>query len=394
MNVQLDPARSPRWQNAQALIGQEVARLDTPALVIDLDAMERNLAHMAAYARAHGLRLRPHAKMHKSAELARLQMAHGAVGVCVQKTDEALVLARGGVTDIYISNEVIAPPKLQRLAQAVRTLPDTRFAIAVDSAAGVLRLAQALEAAGVGGEGRIDVFVEVDVGHGRCGVPPGEPAVDLARLIAQHPVLRFAGLQAYHGAAQHRRDPAERAKAIGEAAWAAALTRERLQAAGFPVPLITGAGTGTFSLETASHIWGELQVGSYLFMDADYARNESAPMAPVFEHALFLKAQVMSRGIQHAVCDAGHKSHAIDSGLPSVWSPPGLVFANGGDEHGILRAAHAGQALPDLGDTVWLVPGHCDPTVNLHDVLFGVRGGLSDGKVERLIAVDTRGALG
>lgn len=114
----------------------------------------------------------------------------------------------------------------------------------------------------------------------------------------------------------------------------------------------------------------------------------------MFEHALFLKAQVMSRGAQHAVCDAGHKSHAIDSGLPAVWSPPGLVFANGGDEHGILRAAHAGQALPDLGDTVWLVPGHCDPTVNLHDLLFGVRGGLSEGKVERLIAVDTRGALG
>lgn len=394
MNAASDAPLPAHWHHAQALIGQSVAAIDTPALVIDLDAMERNLAHMAAYARAHGLRLRPHAKMHKSAELARLQMAHGAVGVCVQKTDEALVLARGGVTDIYISNEVIAPAKLQRLAQAVLTLPDTRFGIAVDSAAGVLRLAHALEAAGVGGQERMDVYVEVDVGHGRCGVPPGEPAVDLARLIAQHPVLRFAGLQAYHGRAQHLRDPGERARAIGEAAWAAALTRERLQAAGFAVPLITGAGTGTFALETASRIWGEVQVGSYLFMDADYARNESAPLAPVFEHALFVKTQVMSRSTQHAVCDAGHKSHAIDSGLPAVWSPSGLVFANGGDEHGLLRAAHAGHPLPHLGDTVWLVPGHCDPTVNLHDVMLGVRGGLSTGTVERLIRVDTRGALG
>eukprot|EP01041_Mallomonas_annulata_P014112 gene14112-30039_t len=179
-----------------------------------------------------------------------------------------------------------------------------------------------------------------------------------------------------------------------EAAWAAALTRERLQAAGFPVPLITGAGTGTFTLETASHVWGELQAGSYLFMDADYARNEAAPQAPVFEHALFVKTQVMSRGAQHAVCDAGHKSHAIDSGLPAVWSPPGLLFANGGDEHGVLRAAHPGTPLPALGDTVWLVPGHCDPTVNLHDFMVGVRGGLATGQVERLIRVDARGALG
>lgn len=394
MNAAFEPPRPhTRWQRAHALIGQGVAAIDTPALVIDLDAMERNLAHMAAYARAHGLRLRPHAKMHKSAELARLQMAHGAVGVCVQKTDEALALAHAGVTDVYISNEVIAHPKLQRLAEAVRDLP-TRFGIAVDSAAGVLRLASALLDADVRGEERIDVFVEIDVGQGRCGVPPGEPAVDLARLIAQHPVLRFAGLQAYHGGAQHRRDPGERAQAIAEAAWAAALTRERLQAAGFPVPLITGAGTGTFTLETASHVWGELQAGSYLFMDADYARNEAAPQAPVFEHALFVKTLVMSRAARHAVCDAGHKSHAIDSGLPAVWSPPGLLFANGGDEHGLLRAAHPGTPLPALGDTVWLVPGHCDPTVNLHDFMLGVRGGLASGQVERVIRVDARGALG
>lgn len=394
MNAAFEPPRPhTRWQRAHALIGQGVTAIDTPALVIDLDAMERNLAHMAAYARAHGLRLRPHAKMHKSAELARLQMAHGAVGVCVQKTDEALALAHAGVTDVYISNEVIAHPKLQRLAEAVRDLP-TRFGIAVDSAAGVLRLASALLDADVRGEERIDVFVEIDVGQGRCGVPPGEPAVDLARLIAQHPVLRFAGLQAYHGGAQHRRDPGERAQAIAEAAWAAALTRERLQAAGFPVPLITGAGTGTFTLETASHVWGELQAGSYLFMDADYARNEAAPQAPVFEHALFVKTQVMSRAARHAACDAGHKSHAIDSGLPAVWSPPGLLFANGGDEHGLLRAAHPGTPLPALGDTVWLVPGHCDPTVNLHDFMLGVRGGLASGQVERVIRVDARGALG
>jgi D-threonine aldolase len=388
MNTVLD-TRS-RWERAREWIGQGVAVVDTPSLVIDLDAMDRNLARMAAFASERGLRLRPHAKMHKSAELARLQVAHGAVGVCVQKTDEALVLAQAGAHDILITNEVIAPQKLRRLAQAVRDLP-TRFGLVVDSALGVARLADALAEAGVRGEHRIDVYIEIDVGHGRCGVPAGEAAVVLAHSILANPVLHFAGLQAYHGAAQHRRNPAERAQAIGEAAWTAALARERLQAGGFSVPLITGAGTGTFVLEASSRVWGELQAGSYLFMDADYALNEPAPQAPVFEHALFVKSQVMSRSVQHAVCDAGHKSHAIDSGLPAVWFPGGLAYGNGGDEHGLLRAFGAGAVLPELGETVWLVPGHCDPTVNLHDFMVGVRGGLATGHVERIVSVDARG---
>ncbi|MBV1732772.1 MAG: DSD1 family PLP-dependent enzyme [Hydrogenophaga sp.] len=374
-------------------VGQGVAAIDTPALVIDLDAMERNLARMAAFAAEHGLRLRPHAKMHKSAELAKLQMAHGAVGVCVQKTGEALALAHAGVHDIFISNEVIAPHKLARLAEAVRELP-TRFAIAVDSPLGIERLAQALDAAGVHTVGAIDVFIEIDVGQGRCGVVPGEAAVGLARQIATHPALRFAGLQAYHGRAQHQRTPAERRRSIESATQAVAGTRDALAAAGYSVPLVTGAGTGSFVLEAASGVWGELQAGSYLFMDADYAANQTDPEAPAFEHALFVKSQVMSRSADHAVCDAGHKSHAIDSGLPAVAWPSGLVFANGGDEHGILRAAVPGTELPELGETVWLIPGHCDPTMNLHDGCVGVRGGLAAGRVERLIRVDARGKLG
>lgn len=388
-----DDARpAARERRAREWIGQGVAAIDTPSLVVDLDAMDRNLARMAAFAAERGLRLRPHAKTHKSVELARLQVAHGAVGVCVQKTDEALALAHGGAHDILITNEVIAPQKLRRLAQAVRRLP-TRFGLVVDSTLGVDRLADALAEAGVQGEHRMDVYVEIDVGHGRCGVPPGEAALVLAHRILSHPTLHFAGLQAYHGGAQHRRSPAERAQAIGEAAWTAARARERLQAAGFSVPLVTGAGTGTFVLESSSRVWGELQAGSYLFMDADYARNEHAPQAPVFEHALFVKSQVMSRSPSHAVCDAGHKSHAIDSGPPTVHAPAGLVYANGGDEHGLLRPT-ATAALPALGDTIWLVPGHCDPTVNLHDFLVGVRGGLADGHVERIIAVDARGGGG
>lgn len=379
----------PFPERLASAVGHGVATLDTPAPVLDLDAMERNLRRMADWARARGLRLRPHAKMHKSAELARLQMAHGAVGVCVQKTDEALALAHAGVTDIFISNEVIAPAKLLRLARAVRELP-TRFGLAVDSEHGVHALVSALRQAGVEGHERIDVCIEIDVGHGRCGVPPGPAALALARLVTAAPVLRFAGLHAYHGRAQHQRSDDERHATIAQAAQAVTATRHALEAAGIAVPVVTGAGTGSFVHEAASGVWNEIQPGSYLFLDADYAANEASPDAPAFEHALFVKAQVISRSADRAVCDAGHKSHAIDTGLPTVWLPQGLSFGNGGDEHGVLRGEH----LPELGETVWLVPNHCDPTVNLHEALVGVRGGLSAGVVERLIRVDARGAVG
>ena len=389
------PPDSPllaRWVRAERLIGDPVDQIDTPSLVIDLDAMELNLQRMAAWADQHGLRLRPHAKTHKSAELAQLQMAQGAVGVCVQKTDEALALAHAGASNIYISNEVIAAPKLQRLAAAVRDMP-TRFSIAVDSPIGIDRLAQALVQSGEARAGAVDVFVEIDVGHGRCGVASREVALQLAQQIHSHPTLRFAGLQAYHGSAQHLRSVAERDAALQASADRVRAVMTHFQSVGLNVPLVTGAGTGSCVREAGSGLWGELQVGSYLFMDADYAANEPDPDAPVLEHALFIKAQVMSRSQAHAVCDAGHKSHAIDSGLPTVWHPPGLRFANGGDEHGVLHA-NSPATLPELGDTVWLVPGHCDPTVNLHDFYVGVRGGLINGHVERLIRIDARGALG
>ncbi|MBI5067307.1 MAG: DSD1 family PLP-dependent enzyme [Deltaproteobacteria bacterium] len=377
--------------------GDPLSAIDTPALVLDLDAMERNLARMAAFARSAGLRLRPHAKMHKSAELARLQVAAGAVGVCVQKTAEAEALAAGGVLDLYVSNEVVAPGKLARLAALARDLGSRggRLGVAVDSADGVARLDAALrEAAAVA-----DVFVEIDVGQGRCGAPPAdrEPgaALALARQVAASPRMRLAGLQAYNGKAQHLRAVEARRAAVAASAASARATREALLGAGLPCPLVTGAGTGSYFLEAALGVHGELQAGSYLFMDRDYGDNEGDPAHPHFEHALFVLAEVMSAGSAHAVVDAGHKSHAVDSGLPRVHDPAGrrrLAFENGGDEHGILRPADGGPP-PRLGDRVWLVPGHCDPTVNLHARYVGVRGGLLAGRVERLIAIDARGAL-
>lgn len=379
-------SQAPPWP---AALGQSVQAIDTPSLVIDLDAMERNLARMAAFAREHGLRLRPHAKMHKCAALAQQQIAAGAVGVCVQKTAEAQVLAGRGIDDIYISNQVIAPDKLARVARLAQQLQarSGQLALAVDSLHCVQAVAQAL-AMHADASTRLDVFVEIDVGQGRCGVAPGADALTLARAVANQPQLRFAGLQAYQGRAQHLRSLAERRLAIAQASAAVQHTLQVLAQAGLPAPLVTGAGTGTFALEAASGLWGELQAGSYLFMDADYGRNEADPAQPQFEHALFVKSQVISRTATHAVCDAGHKSHALDSGLPLVHGAA-LEYANGGDEHGLLR----GPVLPALGAAVWLVPGHCDPTVNLHAAMVGVRGGLEHGHVQALYSVDARGAL-
>ncbi len=374
--------------------------IDTPALVIDLDMMDRNLRTMAAFADLHQVKLRPHAKMHKSAELAKLQMAAGAVGVCVQKTSEAEALVAGGVHNIFISNQVIAPVKLARVAAMTRQLAPLggKLAICVDSIEGVRRLAQCMHKGQIASSNAstIDVFIELNVGQNRCGVEPGRPAVVLALEIRKHPALNFAGLQAYHGKAQHMRSAADRRDAIVSVIEAVSQTRQLIENEGITVGLITGAGTGTAPLEAASKLYGELQAGSYLFMDADYAANEPATGQPLFKHALFVKTQVISVHAGHAVCDAGHKSHAIDSGMPKVHafsSRSVLEYTNGGDEHGILKPAAGSSRLPSLGSMLWLIPGHCDPTVNLHNEMIGVRGGLLKGVVERIITVDARGAL-
>jgi len=364
-----------------AAVGAGVADIDTPSLVVDLDAMKRNITRMAEFARKHDVRWRPHAKMHKSAELALMMIEAGATGCCVQKTSEAEAMAAGGVRDIYISNEVIAPHKLARVAQLAHRLAAEggKLAIAVDSAEGIARLAQAMNEARAlhKAPALIDVFVEIDVGQGRCGVAPGTSAAALVLEIRKHAALRFAGLQAYHGRAQHMRSAQERRDAVADVVDRVAITRTLIEAEGIAVDLVTGAGTGTMVCEAASGMYGELQAGSFLFMDADYAANERDPAQPNFEHALFVKTQVISSQADHAVCDAGHKSHAIDSGLPKVHAldrESELEYSNGGDEHGILRPAKGSRRIPAIGQMLWLIPGHCDPTVNLHDRIYVCRG--------------------
>lgn len=387
---------TPLPEHLAAVVGMGVDHIDTPALVVDLDAMDRNIQRMADFARKHHVQWRPHAKLHKSAALALRMQQAGAQGCCVQKVSEAEAMAAGGMLDILISNQIIAPAKLLRVARLSKYLAAQggRLALVVDHADGITRLADAM--AYVGATKPMDVLVEINVGHNRCGVPQGQPAVELAQTIARQPLLRFAGIQAYHGKAQHLRSAADRRAVIAQVAQAAAYTRTCITNAGIAVPIITGGGTGTLVHEAASGVFGEVQAGSFLFMDADYASNERDPAQPAFEHALFVKTQVMSACETHAVCDAGHKTHAIDSGMPTVAlldEQHALAYSNGGDEHGILHPQHATGKVPQRGAMLWLIPGHCDPTVNLHDAMLGVRGGLLRGKVERIIKVDARGAV-
>ena len=355
--------------------------VDTPALLIDLEPFERNLLRLRE-AVAGRARVRAHAKTHKCAEIARRQVAAGAVGVCCQKVSEAEAMVAGGIGDVLVSNEVVGAPKLARLAELARR---ARLGVCVDDPTNVAALEAACAAAG----SSLDVYVEVDVGARRCGVAPGAPALELAGAVARCGHLAFAGLQAYHGAAQHLRPMAERRAAIAQAAAAVRETRARIEAAGIACPRVTGAGSGSFMFEIESGAFDEIQPGSYVFMDADYARNEWQAPLPRFEHALFVLATVMSRPTpERAVVDAGLKASSVDSGLPLVWQREGVRCARVSDEHGVLEIA-AGAAAPALGDKLLLVPGHCDPTVNLYEHYVCVRS----GRVEALWPIDARGAL-
>jgi len=376
-------------QMPPATAGQPLAEVDTPALLIDLDAFERNLERMAQFVRKAGVRLRPHAKTHKSPIIAARQIALGAVGVCCQKVSEAEVMVDGGVGDVLVSNEVAGSAKLDRLARLARR---ARIGVCTDDADNVAEIETAAAKAGV----RLDVLVEIDVGGRRCGVAPGAPAARLAERIAGSAHLRFAGLQAYHGSAQHVREAADRRDAIARAVAHVQETLRELEAAGLAVETIAGAGTGTYENEAASAVYNELQAGSYIFMDADYARNKRGDGAAfdTFEHALFVHATVMSAPTpERRIVDAGLKTFAVDSGMPLPWKLPGAVYHRPSDEHGILDVTSCAEP-PRRGDKVLLVPGHCDPTVNLHDWYVGVRGlGAGQARVECLWPVAGRGAL-
>ncbi len=364
--------------------GDKLADIDTPALVLDLDRFDANLERMMAAAAAGGVRVRPHAKSHKSLQIAHRQIGAGAIGVCCQKIGEAEVFLGGGVRDVLITNEIVGVRKLRRLAQLAKLFAGARLGVCVDDI-GVVRqlsLVCAEEDAG------LDVYVELDVGQNRAGVATAEEAVELAREVMRHPRLTLMGLQAYAGSAQHRRGVPERREAARRAADKAAEARNQMREAGLACEIVTGGGTGTFMYDTNSRVYDEIQPGSFVFMDADYARNQADADVPQFEHALFILATVMSLRGDRATLDAGLKAFSTDSG-PARPTFTGWQVHAVSDEHSVLtRIDESGPAIR-LGAKALLVPGHCDPTVNLHDWIVAVR----KGKVEDVWRIDARGAV-
>jgi D-threonine aldolase len=369
--------------SAPAKIGAHVSEIDTPALLVELDALERNIARMQARVAGSKLRLRPHAKTHKSTAIANLQLKAGAVGVCCQKVSEAEIMVDGGVRDVLISNEVIGAAKLDRVAALARR---AKVGICVDDPENVEQLAASAEKFGAD----LDVLVELDVGASRCGVATPAEVVRLAAAVARTKSLRFAGLQAYHGSAQHLRAREDRRRAIESAGRKVSEALEELRRKGIDCGIVTGAGTGSFEFEIASGVYDELQVGSYVFMDADYGKNLDRGGAPVseFEHSLFLLTTVMSTpAAERAIVDAGLKALSVDSGMPLVSGCDGASYASASDEHG--RLALGGNRRFKLGEKIRLIPGHCDPTVNLHDWYVCIR----NDHVESIWPVSARGAV-
>ncbi len=364
-------------QARPAEVGMTIEEVDTPALVVDLPAYERNLARLAERVAERGVRIRPHSKTHKSPAIAREQMDRGAVGVCCQKVGEAEVMVEGGVRDVLVSNQVVGGRKIARLAALAR---HARVSVCVDDAGNLAEIAAAAVAFG----SEIGVLVEIDVGMARCGVPPGEAAVRLAEAVDGAAAgLRFAGLQAYHGGAQHIRDRAERRAAVMDAAALTRSTIDALARVGLACETIAGGGTGTLEFDLEAGVLNELQAGSYIFMDADYAG-----VLDSFEHSLFVRATVMSAPTPtRRVTDAGLKALAFDSGPPLVHGIDGASYVGPSDEHGTLTIGNSVEL--GLGDAVMLIPGHCDPTVNLYDWYVGFR----DGVVERVWPVAARGRL-
>jgi D-serine deaminase-like pyridoxal phosphate-dependent protein len=359
--------------------GSDLASVDTPALLLDLDAFERNLDRLQATLAGSPVRVRPHAKAHKCVEIALRQIARGAVGVCCQKVSEAEAFVRGGIRDVFVVNEIVGTPKLARLARLAEA---ATIGVTVDDEGNADAVDRAAREAGVS----LDVLVEIDVGLNRCGVEPGPKAVSLARRVAAKKHLRFAGLQAYQGRAQHVRSFEERRAAAAAAADKIGSTVDLLAAEGLRPGTVTGGGTGTYPFDAASGVYTEIQPGSYVFMDKDYGQNAWDGL-PRFEQSLFCLTTVMSTpDATRFVVDAGHKATSIDSGLPDVHGRKHLEYLHASDEHGTMVAA--GGDRPRIGDRLRLVPGHCDPTVNLHDWLVGVRGGV----VETVWPVSARGA--
>ncbi|MEQ5868701.1 DSD1 family PLP-dependent enzyme [Sagittula sp. NFXS13] len=364
--------------------GMDEADIQTPALVLDLDALERNIKKMGDYAKAHGMRHRVHGKMHKSVDVAKLQQElGGAVGVCCQKVSEAEVFARGGIKDVLVSNQVRDPAKLDRLAQLPKH--GARTIVCVDDIDNVAELSAAAQTHGT----EIECLIEIDCGAGRCGVTTTKAVIDIAKAIVAADNLTFTGIQAYQGAMQHMDSYEDRKAKLDIAIAQVKDAVDGLKAEGIDCTLVSGGGTGSYYFESNSGVYNELQCGSYAFMDADYGRILDKDGNRIdqgeWENAFFILTSVMSHAkADKAIVDAGLKAQSVDSGLPVIFGRDDVEYIKCSDEHGVVMDP---QGVLKVNDKLRLVPGHCDPTANVHDWYVGVRG----GKVECVWPVSARG---
>ncbi|MEP9380392.1 DSD1 family PLP-dependent enzyme [Aquabacter sp. CN5-332] len=380
----------PSWRlgpNA-GLIGQPHSReqLQTPTLLVDLDALERNVGHMAGWCRANGIALRPHAKTHKSVDIARLQLAAGAVGICTATIGEAEAMVEGGITGLLVTSPAVGPTKIRRFMALAHLAPD--LMIVADAPENVAALANAAAAEGVA----LNVVVALDVGLHRIGTATPADALGLAQQIVRSGPLVFAGVHAYAGGLQHVEDYEARLQGAARVHETIALLLSLLRDAGLPPPVVSGAGTGTHEIDARSGTFTEMQAGSYVFTDVEYdavalRRDTARP----FDPALFVRTTVVSANHTGFVTtDAGTKRFSMGGAMPRVAQGAALTASYGfmGDEHGRLGFKRPEDCLP-VGAAIEVVPPHCDPTVNLYDVYHVVRG-------DRLVdiwPVSARGAI-
>nr|WP_309501620.1 3-hydroxy-D-aspartate aldolase BhcC [uncultured Roseovarius sp.] len=384
MNASVDFSKFEVGYDIPAVPGMDEADIQTPCLVLDLDALERNIKKMGDYAKAHGMRHRAHGKMHKSVDVLKLQQELGAAcGVCCQKVSEAEVFVRGGIKDVMVSNQVTEPAKIDRLARLPKR--GARILVCVDDPENVKALSEAAVKHGT----ELEALVEIDCGAGRCGVSTTQDVVNIAKLIDAAPNLKFAGIQAYQGAMQHMDLYADRKEKLDAAIAQVVEAVQGLKSNGLECDIVGGGGTGSYYFESGSNVYNELQCGSYAFMDADYGRILDKDGKRIddgeWENALFILTTVMSHAkADKAIVDAGLKAQSVDSGLPFIYGRTDVEYVKCSDEHGVVADPDGALAV---NDKLRLVPGHCDPTCNVHDWYVGVR----NGKVETVWPVSARG---
>ncbi|MHB9033388.1 MAG: DSD1 family PLP-dependent enzyme [Anaerolineae bacterium] len=357
-------------------LGDLKSVLLTPCLCLDNNALEYNIARMQAFLAQGPVQLRPHSKTHKCPTIAWMQLQAGAVGITCAKLSEAEVMAQAGIRDILIANQIIDPVKIARLAQLAAY---TDVMVAVDTLANARDLAQAAQSART----TIRVLIEVEVGMGRCGVSPGEPALALAREISKLPGLRFEGLMGYEGHAVMIPEKTARTSAAQAAMRLLVGTRDLLVANGIPVAIVSGGGSGTYDITGRYPGMTEIQAGSYATMDAKYRS-----VGLNFECALTVLTKVIAvRGEDLAITDAGLKTMTSEFGMPAVVQPTGWQLERLAEEHGFLRRQD-GPALK-VGDLIELIPSHGCTTINLHDQYYVTR----QGRLEAIWPITARGCI-